>query len=194
VHPYLKKSHGFACRICQYRTTSEKLFNQHIRGSRDSLHQQNIGDSHNLRDIVWLQSWVQEGPRQYWIVRTNVAITPNPVPRRAPLSRLQPETSIRLNTLHQSERIRIADRQNALLRTADENDREDLTLTTPWMQRTQWSETYRNARRDILAKAARLPGYQSYRWGQQLGLYQEVSVYTHAADERRLRPVLLAID
>jgi hypothetical protein len=85
---------------------------------------------------------------------------------RKPSSRLQPATSARLDALHSSERARISDRQNVFVQAAVGGDRQDPALISPWMQRTQWSDTYLGARRDILVKMTALPNYHSRRWGR----------------------------
>ena len=69
-----------------------------------------------------------------------------------------------------------------------------ITQTTPWMRRTQWFNTYRGARRDILVRLTAFPNYQSRRWGLLLGMVDGLEVRTEAAHERRLESVLTAVD
>jgi hypothetical protein len=68
AHPDLVASPGYGCSHvpCRYRTTSRELLNRHLRRHHDVRRSRN--------DIlaeyqVLLQSWVQEGNHEYWIVR-----------------------------------------------------------------------------------------------------------------------------
>jgi hypothetical protein len=44
----------------------------------------------------------------------------------------------------------MADHHAAIVKAATENSSQDLSMVSPWMERTRWEETYRGARRDIL--------------------------------------------
>lgn len=66
-YPYLQISAGYCCHRCAYLTISSKLCQQHSCPSVESFYllKQNLCDDVNE---VFLQSWVKEGPRAYWIV------------------------------------------------------------------------------------------------------------------------------
>src|SRR5271156_5488876 len=194
AHPHLKKYQGLACRQCSYRTRSEKLIKKHFHDAHGSQYELNGRDPAALYDVVWLQSWVQEGARQYWIVRDAAAATcPQPSDNQ-PRIRLPPTSSARLDAIQASERARIADRQNALIQAAMDGGPQDPALISPWMNRTQWCETYRGARRDILVTMIALPSYQSRRSGRLMGVHGGVELRTRAVDEQRLDLITNAAD
>jgi hypothetical protein len=114
--------------------------------------------------------------------------------RRLPSNGKTQASSARLEAIHEAERTRIRVGQTCNTSQFTTDDPPDIALTTPWMQRTQWKETYHGARRDILARMTLLPSYGSCREGQRLGHHEGVDLCTQDEDEQRLRPILLAVD
>ena len=190
LHPDLARHVGYVCRPCGERSTSVKLIDKHIRERNGADYPRQARDLYLLRDKVHLQSWVQEGPRRYWIIRGDASLETTGEPRSM---QGLPLASPHLSQIYESERARIADTQMSLSRTTVEGG-NSITQTTPWMRRTRWFDTYRGARRDILVRLTAFPNYQSRRWGLLLGTVDGREVRTEAAHERRLESVLTAVD
>ena len=166
AHPYLSRHVGYVCRLCPVRSTSIKIIDQHIRESHNVELLQRSRELYRVRDRVYLQSWVLEGSRRYWIVLGDASMECLDA-TRPPQGRIS--TSSHLDHIYESERARIGDIQ-ASLRHTTTDDNLDLSQIAPWMQRTQWFDTYRGARRDILIHLTTIPNHHSRRWGLLLGV------------------------
>ena len=189
--PHLATQVGFTCRICRDKSVSLKLTDQHIRRSHGAEYPREVQNIYRLRDKVYLQSWIQEGARKYWIIRGDASRESSHDSRPMQASS---QPSAHLSLLYESERARIAGLQESLSRITDRNEQPSITQVTPWMRRTQWFNTYRGARCDILVRLTAFPTYQSRRWGLLLGMVDGLEVRTGAAHERRLESILTALD
>jgi hypothetical protein len=191
VHPLLKKWAGYACRRCAYRTTSSKLIQQHLFKSPSCSDPQMWESRESLVDEVWLQSWVQEGVRHYWIAQDEPKSASSPVKGTGPT---QTEPS-RLESILETERHRISGHRH-------QQNIEDMTIenapadnaVSPWLHRTLWHQTYSRARRDILVKMTLLTTHNSRRSGRYLGTHNSHDFRTSAHQEQRIGHVMRAIE
>ncbi|KAL8911339.1 MAG: hypothetical protein Q9171_003466 [Xanthocarpia ochracea] len=99
----------------------------------------------DVRDGLSLQSWTQNGQREYWIVAnkdqpglasTTADATCSPRRRR------------RVADLHEDQHRRIA--ADAQSRSTTDLGPDDLALTSYWMRRTNWAATFTGADRLLL--------------------------------------------
>jgi hypothetical protein len=129
-----------------------------------------------------LQSWTQNGSRKYWIVHgtTEPEMPAHSTPRRR----------ARLEAIHQGERDRI----NARVRVYATTDTgvDDLALTSNWMHRTAWAQTFRGADRSVLLLLSE--GHASGGRGLELGHHNGETLWSSAEDERVLAAAELAVD
>ena len=107
------------CRLCPVRSTSIKIIDQHIRESHDVELLQRSRELYRVRDKVYLQSWLLEGSRRYWIVLGDASME-CPDATRPPQGRIS--TSSHLDHIYESERARIGDIQASLRQTTTDDN------------------------------------------------------------------------
>lgn len=191
AHPDLVISSGYSCTHvpCHYRTTSREFMNRHLRRYHDIRRSRND----MLAEYqVLLQSWVQEGDREYWIVRradsSSAAAVTTTSQRAASGAALSDQTEAYLRLLRQQERDRL------LNQAVTEVDSQDPLMVSPWIERTRWAETYRGARRDVLVALTVPPTASSQRRGLSLGRLVDLELHSRPEDERRLGQIAQAVD
>lgn len=146
AHPYLALQAGFVCLQCNYRTTSKDLLQRHL----SKEHGQGRSDEDLGRGKIWtevsLQSWSQNGKRNFWIVEPaidqDMAQSLHQSPRR----------QRRLAQVHRAEEERVASRNRNTSTTS-----EDPLLSSNWMRRTGWVNMFSDTNRLILLRLAQLP-------------------------------------
>ena len=81
LHPNLARHLSYVCRPYGERSTSIKLIDKHIRERHGADYSRQARDLYLLRDRVYPQSWVQEGPQRYWIIRGDASLKFTDEPR-----------------------------------------------------------------------------------------------------------------
>ena len=208
-HNLLLVSSGYACKSCDFRTTSVDLVQRHFsqdhgwKGSRkrDGWQQDHV-------HMVDLQSWSQNGRRKFWIVQQDIQ-TSDPV--KARVSHVQ-KTSVLLRKADDVAKRRRANRpasQPAWLTEIHEEEQKwagqqpfdvspssiDPSFRTNWMRRTGWDKMLEGSRRDILICLTRLPCQAGS--ALILGLSSDESgtqIYSSSQDEQRLSYLMTAVD
>jgi hypothetical protein len=131
-----------------------------------------------------LQSWTQNGPRQYWTVRSGASI-----PLLGSLED-SPRRRQRVNALHKQEEERLAAQGGRV--ACDDAGIDGLASTSNWMGRTKWAETYRAVDRRLLLKLREAPARDGHKL--YLGRYRLEEVYSSESHERQLAAVYRAVD
>lgn len=131
-----------------------------------------------------LQSWTQNGPRQYLIVRSGASM--------ALLGSLEssPRRQQRVNALHKQEQERLMAQSGRV--ACDDTEIDDLASTSDCMRRTKWAETYRGVDRRLLLKLRQAPARDGHKL--YLGRYGLEEVYNSECCERQLAAVDRAVD
>lgn len=95
-----------------------------------------------------------------------------------------------LEALHQGERDRMA--HEARDRLPSDTGMDDLSLTSNWMRRTDWANTFRGANRTILRQLALAPSVRRIAFA--LGEVSGQLVTSPPSDEQRLLLLGYALD
>ncbi|KAL9025823.1 MAG: hypothetical protein Q9196_005419 [Gyalolechia fulgens] len=141
----------------------------------------------DVRDGLSLQSWTQNGQREYWIVAnedqpglasTTADATCSPRRRR------------RVADLHEDQHRRIA--ADAQSRSTTVLGLDDLALTSNWIRRTNWAATFTGADRLLLLLLTDRPAASGHHL--PLGRYGTTEIYSSVDDERRLAAIGKAVD
>lgn len=186
-HPHLTVQPGMACRRCTFRSTSMDLVRRHLSSIH---HVKNNGPTwlrDDVRDGLSLQSWTQNGPREYWIVANEDQPGLPPTAADAVCS---PRRRRRVAELHKDQHRRItADAQSC---STTDLGIDDLALTSNWMRRTNWAATFAGANRLLLLLLTDKPAASGHRL--PLGRYGTTEIYSSVDDERRLAAIGKAVD
>ncbi|KAK5109833.1 hypothetical protein LTR85_002038 [Meristemomyces frigidus] len=181
-HPHLTIQGGAACRKCGFLSVSLDLIPRHLlkahglKGDRRSWLRDGICEN------LALQSWTQNGCRNYWTVEAAAEeITPTDC---------SPRRRARLEALHQDEKERMS--SNACIPSTTDTGIDDLALTSNWMRRTGWAQTFANADRSMLLVLAEGPAADGYRL--ELGRHGDKVLWSSAQDERALAVAGRAVD
>lgn len=186
-HPHLDVQRGAACKHCDYRTSSIDLLGRHLAKSHGRKRKTSGWLRDDVMDGTFLQSWVQNGARDFWLVESDgarVAGHFDDTLHQTSISRRS-----RLEELHSTERERMTNRHSAAVTDVGS---ADMSLTTNWMRRTGWAEMFADANRDLLVRLTELPC--DTREGLCLGIYRGVKLSSHPEDERRLTHIVAAFD
>ena len=140
IHPFLTTQPRAACRKCGFLSTSQDLIRRYLT----TVHGLQSNRRHWLQDGIQngltLQSWTQNGSRKYWTVHTTTeaAMPVESTPRRR----------ARLEAIYQAERDRIntTTRPQATIDVGS----DDLTMTSNWIRRIAWMQTFKGADRSVL--------------------------------------------
>jgi hypothetical protein len=73
-HPHLSILSGAECRECGYRSTSVKLVGRQVSKAHDLRRKSSDWMRDEIIENLSLQSWTQNGPRQYWTVRSGASM------------------------------------------------------------------------------------------------------------------------
>lgn len=141
-HPHLSILSGAECRECGYRSTSVKLVGCHVSKAHDLRRKSSDWMRDEIIENLSLQSWTQNGPRQYWTVRSGASM-----PLLGSLED-SPRRRRRLNALHEQEEERLTAQDGRV--ACDDTGIDDLASTSNWMRRTKWADTYRGVDRRLL--------------------------------------------
>jgi len=181
VHPHLAVQCGVTCLQCRYRTTSPTLLKRHMAKEHGQRKCRDGSDKDTLWAEVSLQSWSQQGKRDFWIVKTIREDEPSLVVQ-------SPRRKRRLSQIRKEEVERLARRQQSM----DAGDREDPLLSSNWMRRTGWNKLFSGTDRSVLVALSRPPmaGSDGFSVG---GQHADEMMFS-TADERRLAVVSIAID
>lgn len=72
AHPHLVVQRGVTCLQCRYRITSPNLLRRHMAEEHDQRKCRNESDKGTVWAEANVQSWSQNGKREFWIVRTKL--------------------------------------------------------------------------------------------------------------------------
>jgi hypothetical protein len=183
-HPHLSVLSGAGCRQCGYRSSSVKLFGLHLSKVHDLRRKSSDWMRDEIVENLSLQSWTQNGPRQYWTVRSGASI-----PLLGSLED-SPRRRQRVNALHKQEEERLAAQDGRV--ACGDTGLDDLASTSNWMRRTKWAETYRAVDRRLLLKLREAPARDGHKL--YLGRYRLEEVYSSESHERQLAAVYRAVD
>lgn len=187
-HPHLAVQPGAACKQCAYRSTSLQLVARHL----SKEHHQKTGRKDwfrdGIRDNLRLQSWTQNGPREYWIVGPGEQTLLTPAAADGVAG--SPRRRRRLAELHMEEQRRIAAADQRC--SATDTGTDDLACTSSWMRRTGWATTFAGTDRVLLLLLADPPAARESCL--KLGKYGAAEVHSSADDERQLVVVSQAVD
>lgn len=143
-HPELNVHEGFACRQCEFCTTSLKQLISHL--SKLHLREQaSKPRTDGLYDDVFLQTWGDGPTRNYWTVSMNGSTL-----RQLSL----PCADEHLKLVREREQFRREEQQRI---ASTDMGTQTLQNTGPWMERTRWPITYQGIRRDVWLGLAELP-------------------------------------
>ncbi|OLN81182.1 hypothetical protein CCHL11_10361 [Colletotrichum chlorophyti] len=193
-HEVLIVARGYACRHCDYQTTSGDLISRHLSRThsvKDSRKAESWQRDH-VHCNVLLQSWSQNGPRGYWIVQPGTPKSPH-YPKISIntaddlLRNASAAQQALLAAAHDAERSHLASRPSA---TSTITSQVDLAFQTNWMRRTGWDAMFDGACRDTLLKMSELPsptrdGHTSEN---------DMLPISPPGDEARLRHIVSAVD
>lgn len=181
AHPHLIVQRGVTCLQCRYRTTSPNLLQRHMTKEHGQRKCRDESDKGMLWAETHLQSWSQNGKREFWIVTTRQEDGPSVVEQ-------SPRRKRRLSQIHKTEVERAARRQ----RLMDTGGQEDALLSSNWMRRTGWTKTFLGANRSLLVMLGTSPKINGDAF--DVGDDKGTKVVFSATDERRLTVVGHAID
>jgi hypothetical protein len=119
AHPHLAVQCGVTCLQCRYRTTSPTLLQRHMTKEHGQRKCRDGSDKDTLWAEVSLQSWSQQGKRDFWIVKTTREDKPS-------LVKQSPRRKRRLSQIRKEEVERLAQRQQSM----EAGDREDPLLSS----------------------------------------------------------------
>ena len=173
AHPHLAVQRGVTCLQCRYRTISPTLLQRHMAKEHGQRKCRDGSD----KDILWaeasLQSWSQQGKRDFWIVETTREDGPLLVEQ-------SPRRKRRLSQIRKEEVERLARRQHSM----EAGDREDPLLSSNWMRRTGWTKLFSGTNRSILVALSRPSTLHAD--GFDVGGEHGQNIVFSTADERRL--------
>lgn len=186
-HPHLMIKSGVACKYCNFRSTSHDLAERHISKVHGRASGDKPGYRNAIRDGVSLQSWSQNGPRSYWIVKAVIASNSSLVIDPIECS---PRRRERITMLHDIERRRLKRPEEDGMTIEDEVD--DPALVSNWMRRTGWLKTFAGADRRLLSLLDQMPAVNGR--DLDLGCYGKSMQYSSAGNERQLAMIGQAVD
>lgn len=181
AHPHLAVHRGVTCLQCRYRTTSPNLLRRHMAKEHGQRKCRDGSDKGTLWAEAGLQSWSQQGKRDFWIVETR------PEDGRSVVAQ-SPRRKRRLSQIRKEEVERVARRQQSM----DAGEREDSLLSSNWMRRTGWTELFSGTDRSILVALSRPPVARAEDLNVG-GVHGEEIVFS-AANECRLAVVGATVD
>jgi hypothetical protein len=182
AHAHLLVQSGFSCLQCEYLTTSQNLLKRHL--SQEHGLQLSCKISYNDRcwSQVTLQSWTQNGKREFWIVGASRD-------EEAELVQQSPRRKRKLSEICQAEADRVAQSGRSLR----EGTPHDPMLSSNWMRRTGWAQMFSNTHLRVLTKMVQ-PLMTTHGERVVLDTLGDKDIVTHASHERKLHAISMAID
>jgi hypothetical protein len=178
-HPHLLAQSGYTCLQCDYRTTSDTLTRRHL----SQKHSQQFPRLSTADNRCWLevtlQSWTQNGKREFWIVATSED-------DEAQALEQSPRRKRKLSQICQAEEERATRRYQSMR----DDTPHDPMLSSNWIRRTGWVQMFSSMDRRLLLKLAQPPVVQ----GMSVSGTGEEEIVSSAADERLIQMVGLAVD
>lgn len=127
AHPYLLVQSGFACSQCEYHTTSQILLKRHLsQMHRQKIFHPDANDSQCWSEVK-LQSWTQNGKRQFWTVHSQEEEDARQVHHQQ-----SPRSKRKWSQVCQAEEERAVLQARGLR----EGTPHDAMLSSNWMRRT----------------------------------------------------------
>jgi hypothetical protein len=160
------------------------LVGRHLSKAHDLRRKSSDWVRDEIIENLSLQSWTQNRPRQYWIVRSGASM-----PLLGSLED-SPRRRRRVNALHEQEEERLTTQDGRV--ACDDTRIDDLASTSNWMRRTKWAETYRGVDRRLLLKLRQAPARDGHKL--YLGRYGLEEVYSSESHERQLVAFDRAVD
>lgn len=182
AHPHLLVQSGVGCLQCEYHTTSRNLLKRHL----SQEHGLQLSCKSTLNDRYWsqvtLQSWTQNGKREFWVVGT-------PSDKSAELVQQSPRKKRKLLEICLAEADRVA-QSHRFLR---EGTAHDPMLSSNWMRRTCWAHMFSSTNLPLLLKMIQSP---MMTHGEQvvLGALGDKEIVSEVSIERKLHTISMAID
>lgn len=182
-HPHLAVQTGASCKRCYFRSTSLELVKRHVSKSHRRTGRLKDWSREYIHCGAKLQSWTQNGPRTYWIVRGEDgaidAIENSSVSQRRKVEEICREEEDRLNE----------DFHN---RSTTDVGSDNPALCSNWMRRTGWLVTYRGVDR-LMALQLRAPAVTNGRT-LYLGSSGSREFHSPVEDERCLALIHEAVN
>ena len=94
-----------------------------------------------------------------------------------------------VRAMHERERERIMAQADLAMETGTQT----LENTRPWMERTQWEETYGRYRRDLLSSISMM-GSTGYTAAFCIGEHEGRKLISSAEDEQKISRLVVAVD
>ncbi|KAM0714509.1 hypothetical protein Q7P37_009803 [Cladosporium fusiforme] len=185
-HPNLATKSGVACGQCNYRSTSLDLAQRHLAKTHGEKSARKTWLRDHLRKDLFPQSWTQNGST-YWIVVLNEANNSGP---HLDTPQASPQRRQNLTALHERELQRARNEETRL--PGEDSSASDLALTSNWIRRTGWLETFAGVDRQLLSRLGSAPA----REGFPLLLADDVGGLTQSSieDESKLSNLGKAAD
>jgi hypothetical protein len=183
-HRALRTYEGFACRACdEYCTIDLSNMLKHLRLQHADIPRPSRRTVDQLYEDVYLQTWTHSTHRPYWVVARAGRVL------RVAENRSSHE---HLQALREREKTRRAAIQAA---ASDHSGPSSFESLRPWIERTQWDETYRGLSRDLLQRLTEMPAPSSSDRDHCLWSRPgEVDLVSPAGDERKLLSIAHAVD
>lgn len=180
-HTQLIVQDGFTCLQCRYRTTSSDLLQRHMAKEHGQRKCRNETDKDILWSVAILQSWSQNGKRDFWIVTDRGK-------ENLPVVEQSPSRKRRFSEMRKEEMDRAARRQQSM----EDGNQEDPLLLSNWMRRTSWTTTFAGTNLHLLGKLSRTT-WTSDDEGEAND-NRSTAVFISAVDEQNIAIVGAAID
>jgi hypothetical protein len=155
-HPNLATKSGVACVQCNYRTTSLDLAQRHLAKTHSEKSGRKTWLRDHLQKDLCLQSWTQNGSA-YWIVALNEGDDLGP---HLDAAQASPQRRQKLTALHERELQRVSNEEAQLPRGG--SSASDFALTSNWIRRTGWLETFSGVDRRLLSRLGSAPAREGF--------------------------------
>lgn len=197
-HPMLHVHEGFSCGRCRFRTIHFPSIKRHISESHGYSEGTRLLRPTDMDDIikhVFLQTWAAGPSRKYWVVQRNGRLD-------RPGAKSDGVGEPRVSQKSTSGEARFGPLYDEL--PDDKAPRPNLPRNrfarrSPWMERTEWDETYKMVDRGLLLWLRQLPSTNRCHGGGPTRTYQlpgaegrRLNRSVH--DERKITTVLQVFD
>ncbi|KJZ69387.1 hypothetical protein HIM_11226 [Hirsutella minnesotensis 3608] len=194
-HNMLRTYKGFACSECTYRTIYLPSMKRHINEECRCRHEAGprCDKAEDLVRYVFLQTWTTGPNTRYWTI-SKYGCLDRPVVEGIVEEQESPETSICENY---NDGQRLVEGKGRPVPALPEITFEE---RSPWMNRTEWDETYKHVDRDLLSALTRPPPLTHHFNGRGYLLRQQVvdgkdrNLLSPPQDERRIAAIVSFLD